>query len=137
GDGIPDTGEAGAEAYASFLDRMLEILRRSPVLHLAGGKTVTLRNIRPPARTLSLSAEALVVNGNERPVALLFGPENGGVTQLGVHEALKEASLKAYAHLYVIGFAIQPDARLLIEKAAGDGAAGRLVRAGHAGPHDG
>ncbi len=117
-DGVPDTGEEGAQAYASFLDRMLEILRRSPVLHLTGGKTVTLRNVRPPARTLSLSAEAVVVNGDERPVALLFGPENGGVSQRAVHEALKEASLKGYAHLYVIGFAIQADARLLIEKAA-------------------
>jgi adenine-specific DNA-methyltransferase len=118
GDDVPDTGEAGAQAYASFIDRMLEVLRRSPVLHVGGGKTVTLRNVRPPARTLSLSAEAVVVNGDERPVALLFGPENGGVTQRAVHEALKEASLKGYAHLYVIGFAIQADARLLIEKAA-------------------
>jgi adenine-specific DNA-methyltransferase len=118
GDGVPDTGEAGAQAYASFIDRMLEVLRRSPVLHVGGGKTVTLRNVRPPARTLSLSAEAVIVNGDERPVALLFGPENGGVTQRAVHEALKEASLKGYAHLYVIGFAIQADARLLIEKAA-------------------
>jgi len=117
-DGASDTGEEGARAYASFIDRMLEILRRSPVLHVGGGKTVTLRNVRPPARTLSLSAEAAVVNGDERPVALLFGPENGGVTQRAVHEALKEASLKGYAHLYVIGFAIQADARLLIEKAA-------------------
>jgi len=117
-DGVADNGEEGAQAYSSFLDRMLEILRRSPVLHVGGGKTVTLRNVRPPARTLSLSAEAVVVNGDERPVALLFGPENGGVTQRAVHEALKEASLKGYAHLYVVGFAIQADARLLIEKAA-------------------
>jgi adenine-specific DNA-methyltransferase len=35
-----------------------------------------------------------------------------------VHEALREAHLKGYAHLYVVGFAIQPDARVLIEKAA-------------------
>jgi adenine-specific DNA-methyltransferase len=117
-DGVPDTGEAGAEAHASFVDRMLEVLRRSPVLHLGNGKTATLRNVRPPARTLSLSAEAVVANGGERPVALLCGPENGAITQLGVHEALREASLKGYAHLYAIGFAIQPDARLLIEKAA-------------------
>jgi len=117
-DGDPDTGNQHAQEYTSFLEGMLEILRRSPVLHVGGGKTVLLRNVRPPARTLSLSAEAVVVNGDERLVALLFGPENGGVTQRGVHEALKEASLKGYAHLYIIGFAIQADARLLIEKAA-------------------
>jgi adenine-specific DNA-methyltransferase len=118
GDGVPDSGPAEAEAYGSFVDRMLEVVRRSPVLHVGGGKTVTLRNVRPPAKTLSLSAEGVEVNGGERAVALVFGPENGGLTQLAVHEALKEASLKGYAHLYAIGFAIQPDARLLIEKSA-------------------
>jgi adenine-specific DNA-methyltransferase len=118
GDGVPDSGAAAAEAYGSFVDRMLEVLRRSPVLHVGGGKTVTLRNVRPPAKTLSLSAEAMEVNGGERAVAFVFGPENAGLTQLAVHEALKEASLKGYAHLYAVGFAIQPDARLLIEKSA-------------------
>ncbi len=51
GDGVPETGEESAEAYGSFIDRMLEILRKSPVLHVGGGKTVTLRNVRPPATT--------------------------------------------------------------------------------------
>ncbi len=51
-------------------------------------------------------------------VAFLFGPENGAISQMLVHEALREAHLKGYSHLYVIGFAIQPDARVLIEKAA-------------------
>jgi adenine-specific DNA-methyltransferase len=118
GDGVPDSGVADAEAHGSFVDRMLEVLRKSPVLHVGGGKTVTLRNVRAPAKTLSLSAEAVVVNGDERPVAFVFGPENGGLSQLAVHEALKEASLKGYARLYAVGFAIQPNARLLIERSA-------------------
>ncbi len=78
---------------------MLEILRKSPLLQLGGNKTVKLTNIRPPAKTLSLSAEAMVevsatgkatltdlveeaVEQNKRllpfsqkPVALVFGPE--------------------------------------------------------------
>jgi adenine-specific DNA-methyltransferase len=64
GDGVPDSGASDAHAYGSFVDRMLEVLRRSPVLHVGGGKTVTLRNIRPQAKTLSLSAEAVEVNGD-------------------------------------------------------------------------
>jgi adenine-specific DNA-methyltransferase len=118
GDGTEDSGASAAEEHESFVDRMLEVLRRSPVLHLGGGRTVTVKNVRPPAKTLSLSAEAVVVNGDERPVAFVFGPENGAITQLTVHEALKEANLKGYAHLYVIAFAIQADARLLIERSA-------------------
>ena len=115
GDGVEDSGAGTAELHGSFIDRMLEVLRRSPILHLGSGKTVKLKNIRPPAKTLSLSAEAVVANGDEKPVTLLFGPENGAVSEKIVHEALKEANLRGYAHLYVIGFSIQPNARILIE----------------------
>ena len=109
-----------ASDYGSFVDRMLEVLRRSPVLHVGGGKTVqALKNVRPPAKTLSLSAEApSAVERRERrkPVAFVFGPENGAVSEKLVYEAREEAHLKSYTHLYVIGFAIQPNARELVEK---------------------
>src|SRR5204862_2965708 len=112
------TSEHTAEAqdYGSYLDRMLDVLRRSPVLQLGGGQKVTLRNIRPPAKSLALSAEAIVENGSEDPVAVVFGPENGAVSERSVYEAAREAHAKGYAHLYVIGFAIQPNARRLIEE---------------------
>ena len=116
-DGIEDSGADHAEAYASFVDRMIEVLRRSPVLHVGGGQTVNLWNVRRPAKTLALSAEAMAVNGDEKPVALVFGPENGAVSEKLVYSALQEAKLKSYAHLYVIGFAIQPHARTLIGEA--------------------
>jgi len=155
GDGIEDSGME-PESYGSFVDRMLEVLRKSPVLHVGGAKTVTLRNVRQPAKTLSLSAEAVVVNGNgvtageKRPhpgpllggegeekmgegivsepspsgkgqgegkaAAIVFGPENGAVSEKLVYEAAREAYAKSYTHLYVIGFAIQPNARELVEK---------------------
>ncbi len=118
GDGVEDSGANSAEAYGSFVDRMLEVLRKSPLLRLEGNKTVTLKNVRPPAKTLSLSAEALVANGQDRPVALVFGPENGAVSEKLVYEAAREAHAKSYTHLYVVGFAIQPNARTLVEKCA-------------------
>jgi adenine-specific DNA-methyltransferase len=123
----------------NFQDRMLEVLRKSPVLRVEGNRTVTLRNIRPPAKTLSLSAEAVVEEvGSDRradrspasttnggapggralPVAFVFGPENGAVSEKLVYEAAREAHAKNYTHLYVIGFAIQPNARELVEKSA-------------------
>ena len=127
-DGIEDSGSEQAQSYGSFVERMIEVLRRSPVLHVGGGKTVKLTNVRPPAKSLSLSAEALSINGDpasaeatagrEKPVAFVFGPENGAVSQKLVHAALQEANLKGYSHLYVIGFAIQPHARDVVDKAA-------------------
>lgn len=116
GDGQEGFGAVTVESHGSFIDRMLEILRRSPVLRLEGNKTVQFKQIRPPARTLSLSAEAVVVNGADKPVAIVFGPESAAVSEKLVYEAAKEASAKNYTHLYVIGFAIQPNARVLIEK---------------------
>ena len=52
----------------------------------------------------------------EKPVAFVFGPENGAVSEKLVYEAAREAHPKSYTHLYVIGFAIQPNARNLIEQ---------------------
>ena len=113
----PEATAFEKESELSFVDRMLEVLRKSPVLRLEGNKTVTLKNVRPPAKTLSLSAEAMVPNGAEKPVAFVFGPENGAVSEKLVYEAA-EAHAKSYSHLYVIGFAIQPNARMLIDKCA-------------------
>jgi adenine-specific DNA-methyltransferase len=106
------------DSQVSLTDRMLEVLRKSPVLRLERNKTVTLKNVRLPAKTLSLSAEAMVPNGAEKPVAFVFGPENGAVSEKLVYEAAREAHAKSYSHLYVIGFAIQPNARMLIDKSA-------------------
>ena len=114
----PSRGEGVSESYGTFVDRMLEVLRKSPVLRLEGNKTVAFKNVRPPTKTLSLSAEALVINGGEKPVAFVFGPENGAVSEKLVYEAAREAHLKSYTHLYVIGFAIQPNARTLVDKCA-------------------
>ena len=129
-----------AEAEATYIDRMLEVLRHSPVVQIGGGKAVTLRNLRRPAKTLTLSAEAVVDGSTKgkgarlddvvqaadeanrlslpfsgKPVALVFGPENGAIAERLVWEAAREANAKNYTHLYVIGFAIQPPARQFIE----------------------
>ncbi|HEV3021075.1 MAG TPA: DNA methyltransferase [Pirellulales bacterium] len=140
---LDDVAAHAAEPHGSFVERMLEVLRKSPVLRLEGNRTVTLKNVRPPAKSLSLSAEAFVdatapgqqpsltdafaeaVEQNkgllpfsQKPVAFVFGPENGAVSQKLVFEAAKEAYAKGYTHLYVVGFAIQPQARELVERSS-------------------
>ena len=119
GDAARAEAAESTESYASFIERMIEVLRKSPVIQLGGNKPVKLKNVRPPAKTLVLSAEAIVENGNGngKSVAIVFGPENGAVSEKLVFEAAREARAKGYAHLCVIGFAIQPNARLLIDKA--------------------
>ena len=116
GDGEEDSGDAAAvESYESHVERMIEVLRKSPILHVGGGRRVSLSKVRRPARTMSLSAEALVTEEGDSMVAIVFGPENGAVAETLVFEAAREAYAKSFGHLYVIGFAIQPEARRLIE----------------------
>jgi adenine-specific DNA-methyltransferase len=110
----PAAGSADGGTDASYLDRMLDVLRRSPVIQLGGGRTLTLANVRPPARSLHISADAQV-EGEERLVAVVFGPENGAVSERLVFDAGQEAALGGYSQLLVIGFAIQPEARQLVE----------------------
>lgn len=99
---------------------------------------MTLKNVRRPSKSLSLSAEASVEASDKAvtlgeaiqaadeanlvtlpfssaPVAFLFGPENGPVAAKAVLDAAKEANVKGYQHLFVIGFAITPEARKEIE----------------------
>jgi adenine-specific DNA-methyltransferase len=106
------------------------------VLHLPGNQQLTLAQVRRPARAIWLSAEAVrrgdglaagledadAANGGRalstgEPVAIVFGPAHGSVTRRLVEEAWGEAQLpgRGYKHLYVIGFAIEPDARQRIE----------------------
>jgi adenine-specific DNA-methyltransferase len=108
---------------------MIEVLRKSPVLRQEGNRTVQLKNIRLPAKSLSLSAEAMVdtrsvlecgsplplshgapatsesarglaqskssrldeQSSELKPVAIVFGPENGAVSEKLVYEAAREA----------------------------------------------
>jgi adenine-specific DNA-methyltransferase len=114
GDGIEDSAAESAESYNSFVERMLDVLRRNPRLQIGGGRVVELRNVRTPAKSMSLGSEAIV---DGKPVAFVFGPENGAVSEKLVYNAGKEANARNYSHLFVIGFAVQPNAREMIENA--------------------
>jgi adenine-specific DNA-methyltransferase len=139
GEESPETEDIAIESSGSYEDRMLEILKKSPVLRLPGNRTINLTQIRQPAKSQNLSAEALVkaseldgtilgdvvdealkVNLNklplsQKPVAFIFGPENGAIAERTVYEAAKEAERKDYAHLFIIGFAIAAKARQFVE----------------------
>ena len=133
--------ESPSEQAGSYVGRMLDILRRSPLLRLEGNRTVQLHNIRPLTRTLAGLLEATVDataegqtptltdavdeaaerNGSlltgitRKPVAIVFGPENGSISEGLVYGAAKEAAAKDYTHLYCMGFAIEPNARQFIQ----------------------
>jgi adenine-specific DNA-methyltransferase len=111
------------EEQGTFEDRMQEVLRKVKTILLPGNRKVILKNVRVPAKTLSLSAEAIANGENSaedelqgKPVAFVFGPENGAISERLVFEAAREAYGKNYAHLFVVGFGIESNARVLVEK---------------------
>ena len=132
-DGDAPLPDGERDSLQDFIERMIEVLRASPVLHLAGGKSVRLSGIRRPAKTLWLSAEAMqvAVAADEKgdPVALLLGPEHGPIGEVAVLEAWQEATAKQFTHLYVIGFAIEPKARQFVEDAGKIGLPATYVQA--------
>ena len=123
---------------------MQEVLRKVKTIHLPGNRKVVFKKRRAPAKALTLSAEALV-NGEEsggddlrdKPVAFVFGPENGSASEILVFEAAREAYGKGYAHLFVIGFGIEPNARILVEKCSDVVGIPADLCGGCPGSHDG
>ncbi len=98
---------------------MIEVLRRSPVLHVGGGKTVTLAERPSAGQALSLSAEAIVDASIRRPVSPSRSCSAPRTARSARSWSTRRSgsALKSYTHLYVVGFAIQPHARTLIEQA--------------------
>lgn len=116
---------------SDYKTRMLETLRKVATFQVKGN-IVKFKNIKAPAKSLSLHAEAEQIEtdlediGEEaaiqkslstkpgKPVAFVFGPENGAVTDKLVFEAAREAYGRNFKYLYVIGFSYQDSAMKFI-----------------------
>jgi adenine-specific DNA-methyltransferase len=99
----------------TFVERLLDVLRRNPVLQLAGNRSMTLSELRVPSKSLTLSAEATF---EDDPIALVFGPENGAVSERLVYDGAREAHARSYSQVLIIGFAIEAAAREFVQKCA-------------------
>ena len=89
---------AAVDAYADHVERMIEVLRRSPVLHLGGGQTGGALE-GSAARADHEPVRRGVDRGGRRQqtAAIVFGPENGAMAETLVFEAAREAYAKGYA----------------------------------------
>jgi adenine-specific DNA-methyltransferase len=110
-DGRGDDGMTDNDA-STHLQRMTEVLRQSKTLRLPGNRELTLAGVRRTSDTEYLHAEAK--EGDKR-VAIVFGPPDGAVSATLVYEAGREAHYLKYDRLYFFGFAVEPNARAMIE----------------------
>lgn len=115
-----DAEGASAQPQSSspraYLDRMIEVLRQSKSLSLPGNVTLQLDNVRPLADREYLHAEAVAKNGDEKTIAIAFGPEDGAIGSDYVFNAAMEAMQQGFGQLFLFGFAIQAKAREILEK---------------------
>ena len=102
----------GAADSSAHLERMTGLLRQSKTLHLQGNRTLELRGIRRLTDAEYLHAEA---KDGEKRIAIVFGPEDGALTQRVVYDAASEALYLKYGQIFFFGFAIEPEARRMIE----------------------
>lgn len=96
----------------SYLDRMIDILRRSHNLRLPGNRSLKLEQVRVLDNDF-LHAEA--VDEQEQRIAIVFGPEDGAISSDQVFDAAREAYFLKYSQLFFFGFAIQAKARELVD----------------------
>lgn len=111
---ISEENVANVEGDDNHVSRMIGVLELSPVIRLPENRVLKLEKIRPPAKSLSLHAEA-ELEETGKPVAIVFGPSDRSISERAVVDAIKETRGKDYEHLLVVAFSIEAAARKTIE----------------------
>lgn len=106
----------GYTSPRAYLDRMIEVLRKSKTLQLPGNVSLELETVRPLSDRECLHAEATVKSGSEKRIAIVFGPEDGAIGSEYVFNASMEAMQQGFQQLFLFGFAIQAKAREMLDK---------------------
>jgi len=119
---IPQFEAEEAQARVSdrggdYLTTMINLLKQQGGVLFPGGKRLELQGLRPlNLGYLHAEAEAKQ-NGNIVRVAISFGPQHGPVIAHQVQEAIPTAKMNGYQVLIMAGFAFDPEAQALIQKA--------------------
>jgi adenine-specific DNA-methyltransferase len=119
---IPQFETEEAQARVSdrggdYLTTMINLLKQQGGVLFPGGKKLALTNLRPlNVGLLHAEAEAKQ-NGKAVRVAVSFGPQHGPVIAHQVQEAIPTAKMNGYQVLLFAGFAFDPEAQALIQKA--------------------
>lgn len=105
-----------ADRAGEYIAQMVDLLRKSGGVHFKNARSLPLPTLRP-ARTAHewIHAESETgLEGDDRLVAVSFGPRHAPVTPKQVLDALQQA--RPYGMLLFVGFAFDPEALKIIEK---------------------
>jgi len=104
------------ESATNYIDFMIEQLRQVGYIQFPGNRKMELTNIRA-VNIGMIHAEAETKENGGKRVAISFGPQYGPITVTQVNEAIPAARFNNYDILIFAGFAIDPEAQAIIQKA--------------------
>ncbi len=101
---------------SEYIATLIAILQKDGITFVKG-KKLQFQSLRPLTSSGFLHAEgATGQNGITRKVAFSFGPRYSPVTVRQVDEALRQANRMGFDIVIFAGFAIDPEARMLIDR---------------------
>jgi adenine-specific DNA-methyltransferase len=108
--------ELPATVAEDHVSRMIDLVRKNGIT-FAGGKQMTLENVRPILSAGFLHAEAQAKrNGDVSRVSLSFGPRYGPITAQQVEEGVRSAYMMGFNDVVFAGFTFDPEALATIQK---------------------
>jgi len=96
--------------------------RRAPTLRFGTGRVLFMDDDEKICTLTSTMLQGLdykfdiARNGEEKTIAIVFGPEDGAIGSEYVFNAYTEALQQGYGQLFLFGFAIQAKAQEMLEK---------------------
>ncbi len=107
-------GIAEAKTSEAYLDKMLRLLS-GDAIRFPDNKVVPIRDLRSTNGDVLHAEGVWTINGIDRQVAVVFGPQYGPVTAQMVEECLPRAMRQGYDDLVIAGFSFDGEAHALIE----------------------
>jgi len=100
-----------------YIADMINLLKQQGGVLFPGGKRLELKNLRPLSLGYLHAEAETQQNGKTLRVAISLGPQHGPVIAHQVQEAIPTARMNGYDILIFAGFAFDPEAQALIQKA--------------------
>ena len=105
------------ESATNYIDFMIEQLRQVGYILFPGNRKMELNNVRAVNIGMIHAEAETKENGTVKRVAISFGPQYGPITVAQVNETIPAARFNNYDILIFAGFAIDPEAQAIIQKA--------------------
>lgn len=104
-----------ASETEEYISTLIQAIKKSGII-FPQGKILRLQNVVPISSAGFIHAEAFSFNGENRRVAISFGPRYGPLSARQAEEAIRSATVGGYSLLILTGFQIDPAAEAFVQR---------------------